>query len=162
MLGVEIFLFDTLKPVDETSEKSWGEFSETAKMLFQLAQKEDIAIIATAQLSSESHKRRHLDLSCIGKSRAIAETAGQVTMFRTMREDEKEKLFVYKFEKDDRGKYTKTKKQVVLDESKDYIILFVAKNRYGGTPQIVYERNMDFNYYTEVGYCNIKYDGFAS
>ncbi|RKJ48376.1 DNA helicase, partial [Butyricicoccus sp. 1XD8-22] len=44
-LGVGCFLFDTLKPTDESSDKAWAEFSETAKMLFMLAQKEDIAII---------------------------------------------------------------------------------------------------------------------
>lgn len=161
-LGVEVFLFDTLKPVDESSEKAWAEFSETAKMLFQLAQKEQIAIIATAQLSSESAKRRFLDLSCIGKSRAIAETAGQVIMFRTMREAEKRELFVYTFMRDEKGKYTKVKKQITLDENKDYIIVFIPKNRYGSSEmQIVYERNMNFNYYKELGYCQIEYDGFG-
>ena len=57
-----------------------------------LAKKENVAIIATAQLSAESMSRRYLDLSCVGKSRAIAETATQVVMFRTLSEDEKEKL----------------------------------------------------------------------
>lgn len=161
-LGVEVFLFDTLKPVDETSEKSWAEFSETAKMLFQLAQKEEIAIIATAQLSAESSKRRYLDLSCIGKSKAIAETAGQVVMFRTMRESEKKDLIVYTFLRDEQGKTTKVKKQIELDQDNDYIILFIPKNRYGsGEIQIVFERNMAFNHYKELGYCHIEYDGFG-
>lgn len=161
-LGIGIFLVDTLKPVDESSDKAWAEFSETAKMLFQMAQKEDIAIIATAQLSSESAKRKFLDLSCIGKSRAIAETAGQVIMFRSLKDIEKEKLFVYTYMKDDFGKYTKSKQQVILDKDKDYIVVFIPKNRYGSTDiQIVYERNMSFNYLKELGYTHIEYDGFG-
>ena len=161
-LGVKAFMFDVLKPVDEASDKAWAEFSETSKMLFQLAQKEDIAIIATAQLSSEASKRKYLDLSCIGKSRAISETAGQVIMFRTMREAEKKNLFVYNFIRDEQGKYTKTKRQILLDEDKDYIILFIPKNRYGAADiQLVYERNMNFNFYKEIGYCHVEYDGFG-
>lgn len=160
-LGVGIFLFDTLKPTDEASDRAWAEFSETAKMLFQLAQKEDIAIIATAQLSSESAKRKYLDLSCIGKSRAIAETAGQVIMFRPMRKSEKKSLEVYTFSKDLSGNKTKVKTIHKLDDSKDYIIVFIPKNRYGQADvQIVYERNQSFNSLKEIGYCEVEYDGF--
>ncbi|MCM3109904.1 DnaB-like helicase C-terminal domain-containing protein [Lederbergia lenta] len=162
-LGVGLFLLDTMKPQDDSSDKSWAEFSEVSKEIFLLAQKEDVAVIATAQLASTASSRKFLDLSCIGKSRAIAETAGQVLMFRPLREIEKEKLFVYKFAKDVNGKYTNIKKQVVMDKDKDYIVLFVPKNRYGkaGDLQIVYERNMDFNTMKELGYCHIEYDGFG-
>lgn len=160
-LGVGAFLFDTLKPSDEASDKAWAEFSETAKMLFTLAQKENTAIIATAQLSSESSKRKYLDLSCIGKSRAIAETAGQVIMFRPMREKEKTSLETYKFTKNLSGESTNIKTIIPLDVTKDYIIVFIPKNRYGQADiQIVYERNQSFNYLKEIGYCHVEFDGF--
>lgn len=156
-LGVKAVLFDTMKPFDESSDKAWAEFSETAKMLFQLAQKEDIAIVATAQLSAESAKRKYLDLSCIGKSRAIAETASTVVMFRPLQDKEKKDLYVYRFMKG-----TTSKQQVVLNEDKDYVVYFVPKNRYGSADiQIVYERNMSFNTMDEIGYCHIEYDGFG-
>ncbi|TCJ01137.1 DnaB-like helicase C-terminal domain-containing protein [Cytobacillus praedii] len=156
-LNVGAYLFDTLKPRDDSSDKAWADFSEVSKELFLLAQKEDVAVIATAQLASNAAGRKFLDLSCIGKSRAIAETAGQVIMFRPLRENEKEKLEVYSFEKG-----TKIKKIHSLDKDKDYIVLFVPKNRYGkaGDLQIVYERNMDFNTMKELGYCHIDFDGF--
>lgn len=162
-LNVGIFLLDTMKPQDETSDKAWADFSEASKELFLLAQKEEIALIATAQLSSASANRKFLDLSCIGKSRAIAETAGQVIMFRPLRENEKEKLKVYSYAKDVNGKYTNIKKEHTLDVDKDYVVLFVPKNRYGkaGDLQIVYERNMSFNTMKEIGYCHIDYDGFG-
>lgn len=155
-LGVKAVLFDTLKPEDESSDRAWAQFSETAKALFTLAQKEDLAIIATAQLSSESAKRKFLDLSCIGKSRAIAETASTVVMFRALKDEEKAKLFVYNYDKK-----TGVQQQITLDIKKDYVVYFIPKNRYGSTlHQIVYERNMDFNTMKEIGYCNIEYDGF--
>lgn len=160
-LGVGEFLLDTLKPELESSDRAWAEFSEVAKELFLVAKKEDVAIIATAQLSSESMARRYLDLSCIGKSRAIAETATQVVCFRSLTNEEKQKLKPYQFQKTDDGKYSKVRKLIDLEETKDYIVLFTPKNRFGDTqPQLVYERNMSFNTLKEIGYVEIQYDGF--
>jgi len=107
--------------------------------------------------------RRYLDLSCVGKSRAIAETATQVVMFRTLSADEKEKIVVYNRKKDPAtGKFTSIKEQVPIDPDKDYIVLFTPKNRFGDTqPQIVYERNMAWNSLREIGYTEINYDGFG-
>ena len=160
-LGTGMFVFDTLKPELESSDKAWAEFSEVAKELFLLAKKEDVAIVATAQLSSESMARRYLDLSCIGKSRAIAETATQVVCFRTLTNEEKQKLKPYQHQKNEDGKYSKIRKVIDLDETKDYIVLFTPKNRFGETqPQLVYERNMSFNTLKEIGYVEVQYDGF--
>lgn len=158
-----LFIFDTLKPAVESSERAWAEFSEVAKELFITAKKEDVAVVATAQLSAESASRRFLDLSCVGKSRAIAETATQVVMMRTMTSEEKTKLqvFVWDREAEEDGKYQNVKKVIPLDPDKEYIILFTPKNRFGAVnPQIVYERNMSFNTMNEIGYVEINYDGF--
>ena len=52
-------------------------------------------------------------------------------------------------------------KIIDLDETKDYIVLFTPKNRFGDTqPQLIYERNMSFNTLKEIGYVEIQYDGF--
>lgn len=161
-IGVGIFLIDTLKPEDETSDRAWAEFSETSKELFMLSQKEDVAIVATAQLSSASSVRKYLDLSCIGKSRAIAETAGQVIMFRSLTNKEKENMQVYTYAKDPQGKYLSVRNMIQLSPEKDYIVLFIAKNRYGkSNVQLVYERNMDFNTMRELGYTDVEHDGFG-
>lgn len=162
-LDYGLFIFDTLKPNVESNERAWAEFSEVAKELFLLAKKEKVAIVATAQLSAESMSRRFLDLSCIGKSKAIAETATQVVMFRTLTREEKEKgTKVFQFEKDETGKYLKQRKIIDLDPDKDYVVLFTPKNRFGDVgPQIVYERNMSFNTMHEIGYCEISFDGFG-
>lgn len=155
-------VLDTLKPEDDSSEKSWGQFSETAKELFVLSQQCDVALLCTAQLATNSYGRKYLDLNCIGKSRAIAEVASQVVMFRTMGDKEKENLKVFKNKRDSNGKLTNIKEEVNLSKDRDYIVLFIAKNRYGeSNVQLVYERNMSFNQYYELGYTHIEYDGFG-
>ena len=157
-LGVKLCLVDTFKPEREDADRAWADLSEAAKNLFQVAKRENCAIIATAQLASSAMRQRYLDLSCVGKSRAISETATQVIMFRNMTEQEKDKLKVYKYDTDqETGK--KTKIQVELQFDKNYIILFTPKNRYGETtPQLVYERNMNFNSMREIGYTEVPFD----
>jgi DNA repair protein RadA/Sms len=47
------------------------------------------------------------------------------------------------------------------ERSEEYRILRTAKNRFGTTTkQLVYQRNMDFNTMTEIGYIDIPYDGY--
>lgn len=158
-LGYSYFLFDTAKPIDDSDTKSWGQFSEVAKSLFLCAKKYDVAIIATMQLSSESMGKKFLDLSCIGKSKAVAETAGSVVMFRPLQKTEKEKIEAYKWNEDNK----KIKEMIQLDPNKEYIMIFTPKNRYGNvSPQIIVERNMAFNSYRQVGWYECEYDGWKT
>lgn len=158
-LGCGMFLFDTMKP--ESDAEDWGIFSDVAKSLFLMAKAEDVAIVATAQLSGESMGRRFLDLSCTGKAKAIAETASQVVMFRNLQADEREKLHCYKFLRDDNGKLTRIKQEVPWNPDRDYILLFTPKNRYGEVgPQIAYEINRSFNTLYEIGYVDVPYDTY--
>jgi len=83
-------------------------------------------------------------------------------MFRPLVQKEKENMQVYTYARDAEGKYMSVKNIVQLHPEKDYIVLFIAKNRYGKSDvQIVYERNMDFNTMKELGYANIEHDGFS-
>lgn len=153
-LGISYFIVDTFKPMDDSSDRAWGEFSETAKALFLLAKRIDVAILCTAQLTPDAMKRKYLDLTAVGKSRAISETAGTVIMFRPLTPHEKQNIEYYKYDKE-----TKTKIYNKLDPEKDYIIVFTPKNRFGGVdPQIIVQRNMNFNTYYELGYYECPYD----
>lgn len=155
-LGCEYFICDTLKPMDDSSEKSWGEFSEVAKALFLQAKRLDVAVVATCQLSPEAMSRRYLDLTCIAKAKAIAETATQVVMFRPLTREEKEKTKAFTYE-------GKIKRIIDLDPDKDYIMVFTPKNRFGQvTPQIIMERNLNFNTYKDIGWCECAYDQFRT
>lgn len=157
-LGCSLFILDTMKVTDDI-DKAWAVFSEAAKGLFLCAKKYDVAIIATMQLSPEAMQRKYLDLTCIGKSKATAETASTVVMFRSLVRSEKEKIEAYEWDKNDRR--VKIKKP--LDPDKEYIMIFTPKNRYGNTsPQIIVERNMSFNSYQQVGWYECEYDQFRT
>jgi len=162
-LGVSIFIVDTMKPANDASDKAWGEFSEMAKELFLLSKKLNVAIIATAQLSPESASRKFLDVYCIGKSKAIAETSGAIMMFRHLTAEEKSKIKPYKYQRDANGKPTNIKELITLNPDKDYIMMFTPKNRYGAVdPQIVMEFNMAFNTMKDVGWYECPYDVFKA
>lgn len=156
--GIAFFIVDTMKPVNDASERAWGEFSEVAKELFRLAKSQEVAILATAQMAPEAMSRKYLDLTCVGKAKSISETATMDIMFRKVGVEEKEKIECYKWNSE-----TQTKDLFKLDPEKDYIMIFVPKNRFGKTdPQIVCERNLDFNTYKEIGWYECPYDSYKT
>lgn len=162
-LGCGLVILDTLKPEQENSDKAWAEFNETAKKAFTIAKKEDIGLIATAQLTPESMSNYYLDLNNIGKAKGISETANQVVMFRFLFNDEKERLKPYTFKKSDDGKYTNIRELHDLDVNKTYIVFFTPKNRSGETTtQIVAEWNPNFLTMKQVGWVSISPNGFKN
>ena len=152
--GCNLFIVDTIKPVNEMDDRAWAQFSEVAKTLFLLAKKTHTAIICTAQASAESLGRKYMDLSSIAKSKAIAETATQVIGFRPLFPDEVEtvKPYVWKSEDGNPGS-EKVKVLLDLDPDKHYIMFYIMKNRFGPTlPQVVCEFDQVFCKLKEVGY----------
>jgi len=155
-IGCSYFIIDTLKPENDASDKAWGEFSEVAKGIFLQAKKLDVAAIATCQLSPEAMTRIYLDMTCIGKAKAIGETATQVVMLRPITSDEKTKVKPYNYD-------GKIRKIIDLNDNKDYIMVFTPKNRFGEEdPQIVMERNLNFNTYKDVGWYECPFDQFRT
>lgn len=157
-LGISYFIIDTFKPTDETSDRAWGEFNKMALQLFLLAKKNDVAVLCTAQLQPSAARQKFLDVTNIAKAKGIAETSGTVFMFRPLTEQEKNSIEYFVYDKE-----TKTNIYKKLDATKDYIILFLPKNRFGeadnaGAPQIIIERNMAFNSYRMIGYYRCPYE----
>lgn len=162
-LGYGLVLFDTFKPEHENSDKAWAEFSEAAKTLHRIAEKEHLAFIATAQLTPSSVTQYFLSENDIGKGKAIVETASQLVQFRFLFNDEKEKLKPYTFKKDESGKYTSIKEFHDLDVDKTYVVYFTGKNRFGETDtQIVCEYNPSFITMKDVGWISISPNGTRS
>ena len=160
--GCAYFFFDVLKNESDASDKAWGVLADTAKALFLLAKHEDVAILATVQLAPDCMNRKYLDLSAIGKSRAISECAATVMLFRHIQNNEIDKIKPWKWKKDPDGKNTKIRETIDLDPMKHYILMFIPKNRFGSTiTQIVLEFNQDFNTITDVGYYIASYDDFT-
>ena len=154
-IGNDLFIYDTMKGEDDSAQNAWGSFSEVAKELFLLAKHLDVAIIATAQLAPDALSRKFLDLTCIGRARSIAETANSVVEFRPIGADEIEHIKGYIYE-------GKIKKIIELDSNKSYIAVYTPKNRYGNvSPQIIMERNLNFNTYKDVCWWDCPYDNYV-
>ena len=154
-IGHDLFIYDTMKSEDDSVSNAWGSFSEVAKGLFLLAKHLDVAIVATAQLAPDALSRKFLDLTSIGRARSIAETANSVVMFRPIGADEIEHIKGYTYD-------GKIKKIIELDSNKSYIAVYTPKNRYGNVaPQIIMERNLNFNTYKDVCWWDCPYDNFV-
>ena len=82
---------------------------------------------------------------------------GKLIPYILKRKDRKEmymKLRIY-------NTLTREKEEIKLDKDNEYIVSFIAKNRYGNSNvQLVYERDMSFNTYKAIGFTEIEYDGF--
>lgn len=162
-LGYAMVILDTLKPEQENSDRAWAEFNETAKRAFQTAKKEDVALIATAQLTPDSMSNYYLDLNNIGKAKGISETANQVVQFRFLFNDEKEKMRPYTYKKNEDGKFSSVKEFHDLDVDKSYIVFFTPKNRAGETTsQIVAEWNPSFLTMKQIGWVSISPNGYRN
>ncbi|OBG93857.1 replication protein [Mycobacterium sp. E3298] len=161
-LNYNYALLDTFKPDSSSKEAArWEAFSEAAQEIFNCIKPEanNIGLLATVQLKI-GKEFRYLDLSAIGKSLEIVEVASVVLMGRLLYADEypdgKNKVFAYNWEKDQfDGKWKK--KEYKLDPDKTYMIIYISKNRNGGTDeQILYEVNYGINSFKEVAYLQMQ------
>jgi len=164
-LGVKLFLYDVLKSDDDSNDKSWGLLVNTSKDLFMLAKSQKVAVVATVQLSPATLSRRFLDVSCIGRAKMMAEVCSQVLLFRPLRADEKDPesskyIKIWNYHKGKDGEEG-IKEQKIIKTDEDGIVLQIVKNRDGRNDvNIVYKRNLAFNKYTELGVCDLVYDGY--
>ena len=65
--GYQIFVWDTMKSDDSLDEKMFLQLLINSRKVFQLASKENIAIIPTYQLALYTVNQRYLDASCLAK-----------------------------------------------------------------------------------------------
>lgn len=152
---------DTFKPETNSGESArWEAFGNAAQDIHSCikAEANNVALLATVQLKI-GKEYRYLDLSAVGKSLEIVEVASVVLMGRLLYKDEmpeqREALFTYNWEK---NAFTDKweKKEYILDPSKTYMIIFIAKNRLGDvSEQIIYEVNYGINSFKEVGYAQM-------
>ena len=158
--GYQIFIWDTMKSDDSLDEKMFLQLLINSRKVFQLASKENIAIIPTYQLALYTVNQRYLDASCLANGKQIKEVFSEMIYMRQLWQDEytgeKYDCKVYQLQKNAEGKYTKIKKMIELDRDKKYIVAFLDKTRNDeDKQQILYEVNGRFNSWKEIGYCNI-------
>lgn len=165
--GYQIFVWDTMKSDDSLDEKMFLQLLINSRKVFQLASKENIAIIPTYQLALYTVNQRYLDASCLANGKQIKEVFSEMIYMRQLWQDEytgeKYDCKAYRLQKNEDGKYTKVKRMIELDKDKKYIVAFLDKTRNDeDKQQVLYEVNGRFNSWKEIGYCNIlnEHKGF--
>jgi replicative DNA helicase len=164
--GYELFIYDTMKGENLSDGQVWQQLVEDSKQLFQLASKEDVAIVPTYQLALHSLGKRYLDATCLSNAKQIKEVFSEIILFRTIWDDEYDggthDIKPYNFERDkETGKWTGNKiyKKITRDKDKKYLIVFVDKTRNDTDGQtILYEFNGAWNKWNEIGYCTVLHD----
>ena len=160
-LGYKHILFDTFKPdLSKGEHARWEKFSNHAQALDNCIKEgaNNCACIANVQLKI-GKEYRYLDLGVIGKALEISEVAGTIMAGRLMFADEypggTHELNAYDYKINEFiGEVEKVPYE--LDPEKTYLILFVPKNRFGGTlEQIVFEVDYDTNSWKEVAYVKV-------
>lgn len=161
-IGVELVYYDTLK-ASTGDESTWQNLIESSRELYQLASKEDIAVVGVMQLALHTNQRRLLDLDVLANGKQATEPASECIFFRTIHPNEKvgEKYEAkcYRFVKDASGKYSNVKEMIELDPNKTYRVFFLAKTRNDevGTA-IIYEFQGHLNVWKELGFADIRPD----
>lgn len=158
-IGYQVFMYDTMKSDDEVNDVMWQQLLIQSRKLFQVASKENVAILCTYQLALHTLNRRYLDASCLSNAKQIKEVFSEMVYARELWKDEwnNEKYDVkpYHFTKDENGKYTR-RVPVTLEEDKKYLVLFLDKTRNDEDKrQILYSFNGRYNVWQEIGYCSV-------
>ena len=158
--GYQVFLWDTMKSDDSLDEKMFLQLLVNSRKIFQLASKENIAIITTYQLALYTVNQRYLDAGCLANGKQIKEVFSEMIYMRTLWDDEytgkKYDCRPYTLERNAEGKYTSVKKYIDLNPDKKYIVVFLDKTRNDeDKQQVLYEVNGRFNLWNEIGRCNI-------
>jgi len=157
---VKYFCLDTFKmDAGEISDKSWLQLQQNMTDISDVVKKsaKNVHILITFQLNKASSKQRCYTQDNIGGGgKNIIDVASTCIMIRNVLDDEfpdcKKEVKVWKL-------VGSSKVPVRLDPSKRYQILFLIKNREGGTNfQVVVENDLSRNTMKEVGICAIEPD----
>lgn len=158
LYGSTVFLWDTYKSDDTSSDKMWQELLMSSRKVFNLVAKEKWSLICTFQLALFTTNQRYLDAGCLSNSKQIKEVVSEHIMMRKLWHDEytgeKYDCKPYKYDK-----ATKTKEYLTLDPDKTYIVTFIDKTRNDENAKcILYEWKSAWNEWVELGHCNILND----
>lgn len=159
--GFDLFIYDTFK-VDATTDIVWQSFLNDSKELFQIASKENVAVITPVQIAlSTKGKVRSLNESVLSNSKQISEIYEEIFMFRDIWGDEftgcTNDIKAYTYEKEN-GKFTNIKKEIPLqqNEGDHYKIFFHCKSRNGEVGQTVLYKFIPYaNKWKELGMCRV-------
>lgn len=154
-LGVKYFVLDTFKESDDAQGEAWRTMMRDMRRLYDVIKpaSKNVHLWVTTQLVKSKIPTKYLTTDAIGMSKNIADVCSTVLLMRRVREDErdggKHELKVYRLE----GKKGTSKIPVKLQYDKNYVIIFIDKNREGEsqTYQIVAKVDYGLKTYEEVG-----------
>jgi hypothetical protein len=77
-----------MKGENLTDGQIWQQLVEDSKQLFQIASKENIAIIPTYQLALHTLNKRYLDETCLSNAKQTKEVCSEIILMRKLWDDE--------------------------------------------------------------------------
>lgn len=162
-MGVKYFILDTLK--ESSDSKTDDIFKSMMRDMVDLydvikPSAKNVGLLVTYQLGKASIKQRYLTNNEIGQAKSVVDVMSVNLMMRRPFDDEfeggKREITGYKLQ----GKNGKSKIPFKLNKDKNYMIMFIPKNRFGSTDafQIISECDLSTNTYKDLGICNITQD----
>ena len=164
-MGVNYAILDTFKTsVGNHKNANWEVQMQDMVALYDTIKPAscNMFLAITYQLAKSSLNVRYLTNNHIGNSKNIADVWDINLMMRKPFQDEYEggshEIIYYRLE----GVNNRTKIPAKLNKDKNYLIMFISKNRWGETDpyQIIYEFDMSRNILKECGICILVEDVF--
>ena len=149
--GIEYVFYDTLKS-DVNNIGNADELKKTATLLSELAQKFDIFIGASIQLSENSTLPINLTINDLSVSKTIKEVFDSLTLFKQIQRNH-----LNDYEYSDSDRFTNCKElEIFEDPDVRYYIAVIDKNRAGAKPKLLFRLNLAYNEWHELGYVKLK------
>lgn len=181
--GVKYFAIDTFKEEGNSySDNEWEVMARNMRMIYDVIKPENknVHMFVTVQLKQSDVRQRFLTQDNTGRSKAMANVMGIYLMARKMFEDEKPLPKVAEIatsvpvaDEKTSSDYKRNKNEldvknivdgkhivpVKIDPMKDYLIVFIVKNREGESEkrQVVIEADFARNIFKEVGYTQVPF-----
>lgn len=160
--GVRHFFLDTYKAENSASENVRGELIGSSVRIYETCRTLGVNCFATYQTAPRhlEMQRRGLDLSVLSEAKAVGNVLDVMLAGRQIYTSEytgcKHDIKPYKWVKNDTGY---VQEFLTLDPAKKYLVINVAKNRWGAAAvSVVYENQLHFGLIKEIGLANIVSD----
>ena len=148
---IEYVFYDTLK-TDTANIGNGEEIKRTATILSNLAQNFNMFICSTLQLTESSTLPINLTVNDLAVSRTVKEVLDTLCLIKQIMRADLDK-YQYSLEEVD-TKFFELKKYDDPDER--YYACVVDKNRAGAKPKLLFNLNLAYNRWNELGYLRLK------
>ena len=148
---IEYVFYDTLK-TDTANIGNGEEIKRTATILSNLAQNFNMFICSTLQLTESTTMPINLSVNDLAVSRTVKEVLDTLCLIKQIVREDWDK-YQYSLEEVD-TKFFELKKYTDPDER--YYACVVDKNRAGAKPKILFNLNLAYNRWNELGYLRLK------